>query len=328
MKNVLIVTYSGDNECVNMVEEALKKRNARSFRFDTDLFPTGIQLDLEESSGDKRWIYNSPRGELDLTQLTGAWYRRMRIAEKIPMTMDKNLRYPSVQESHAVITGMLESLDTFIIDGYSRVKYASNKQLQLKIARQVGLEIPRTLITNNPEAVRRFFTLCGNDMITKMMSSFAVYEGKKEKVVYTNVIKPGDLDDLDGLSLCPMTFQENIKKRLELRVTVVGNHIFAAAIDSQKSDLASNDWRRDGLGLINDWEPYSLPEDVQTKLLELMDAFKLNYGAVDFIVTPDNRHIFLEINPAGEFFWLELYKPHFPISNAIADVLVGDSFRR
>jgi len=62
--------------------------------------------------------------------------------------------------------------------------------------------------------------------------------------------------------------------------------------------------------------------------LHLMDYFGLNYGAVDMIVTPDNRHIFLEINPAGEFFWLEAYNPKFPISRAIADVLLGEGFRR
>ena len=58
-----------------------------------------------------------------------------------------------------------------------------------------------------------------------------------------------------------------------------------------------------------------------------MDRLDLNYGAIDIIVTPDGRHVFLEINPVGEFFWLEL-RPGFAISDAIADVLLGKCARR
>jgi D-alanine-D-alanine ligase-like ATP-grasp enzyme len=66
---------------------------------------------------------------------------------------------------------------------------------------------------------------------------------------------------------------------------------------------------------------------VEEKLLRLMDYFNLNYGAADFIVTPEGRHVFLEVNPAGEFFWLE-HRPGLPISAAIADVLLGLAKRR
>jgi D-alanine-D-alanine ligase-like ATP-grasp enzyme len=59
-----------------------------------------------------------------------------------------------------------------------------------------------------------------------------------------------------------------------------------------------------------------------------MEVFGLNYGAVDMILTPDDRYVFLEINPAGEFFWLELKNPKFPVSAAIADVLLGEAPRR
>jgi glutathione synthase/RimK-type ligase-like ATP-grasp enzyme len=160
-----------------------------------------------------------------------------------------------------------------------------------------------------------------------MLSSFAVYEGGRELVVFTSPVKPEDLTDLSGLSLCPATFQEMIPKALELRATVVGDRVMSASIDSQSSERAANDWRRDGLRLIQDWRPYQLPQEVEEKILRLMDYFVLNYGAVDIIVTPDGRHVFLEVNPAGEFFWLER-SPGLPISDAIADVLLGRSYRR
>jgi MvdD family ATP-grasp ribosomal peptide maturase len=324
----MIITYSEDNECIDMVKTAIEEKNGEIYRFNTDLYPTGIQLSLAENNNKKRVVISGPEGELNLEEITGIWYRRVRLGDKIPEAMEPELRKASILEARTVFFGFLESLDTFILDRVSKIRIASHKQLQLQIAKKVGLEIPCTLTTNNPEEVREFFSTCKNGMITKMLASFSVYEGDKEKVVFTNLVKPGDLEDLDGLSYCPMTFQENVLKKLELRITIVGNQVFAASLDSKASQLAQNDWRKDGLGLIDSWEAYSLPPEIETKLLELMDCFGLTYGAVDMIVTPDNRHVFLEINPAGEFFWLETYNPKFPISRAIADVLLGEGSRR
>jgi hypothetical protein len=114
---------------------------------------------------------------------------------------------------------------------------------------------------------------------------------------------------------------------LELRVTIVGDQVLTAAINSQASERAAHDWRRDGVQLLNAWQPYELPSETEAKLLRVMDYFNLNYGAADFIVTPEGRHVFLEVNPGGEFFWLERC-PGLPISSAIADVLLGRSNRR
>ena len=164
-------------------------------------------------------------------------------------------------------------------------------------------------------------------MVTKMLSSFAIYEEGKELVVFTNLVTRDDLVDLSGLSLCPVTFQELLRKSLEIRVTVVGQRIMSACIDSQVSARATHDWRRDGVRMIQDWRPYQLPVEIEEKILRLMDYFFLNYGAIDIILTPDERHVFLELNPSGEFFWLER-APGLHVSDAIADVLLGHTPRR
>ena len=328
MKKILIITFSTDNECIAMVTNALEAKNAEVYRFNSNLYPTEIQLSIDETSNDRKYIITLPEGILDADDITAVWYRRLRLAHGLPDNMDPQLRTPSVNESRGVFLGFLDSIDTFVLDNYRKIRYAAHKQVQLKIARKVGLEIPRTLMTNKPEDVRAFFPTCKHGMITKMLSSFAVYEDDIEKVVFTNLVDESDLDDLDGLALCPMTFQENIPKKLELRITIIGNKIFTASIDSQSSSKAKNDWRRDGVGLLEAWEKHQLPPEIKTKLLQLMDQFQLNYGAIDMILTPDNRYVFLEINPGGEFFWLELKQPHFPLSQAFADVLLGEAPRR
>ena len=322
---VLIVTRSLDNEAPQRVAQAVEARGERVYRFDTDLFPTDLRLALDEGGGGR---LSGPEGVLELAEVSAVWYRRGATGARIPQEMNPQLRAPSVEESRRVVHGMLAALGAFQLDTIEHVRRAEHKPLQLGLARALGLEVPRTLTTNDPEAVRAFAGRCPGGVVTKMMSSFAVYDASgQEQVVFTTPLRPEDLEDLEGLDLCPMTFQERIAKALELRVTVVGEQVMAAAIDSQALPGAREDWRRQGVALLEAWRPYTLPEPVRGRILALMDALGLNYGAFDFIVTPEGRHVFLEVNPAGEFLWLMLH-PGLPIAEALADVLVGRASRR
>lgn len=324
---VLIITHSKDNESVALVTKAIEERGGRAFRFDTDRFPTEVQLVAEYGETSERLTLASDNSTLDLRDVSAVWHRRLNIGGSLPRDMDKQLRAASLGEARSTVIGLLASLDAFRMDAEPHIRRAENKQLQIQIARKLGMETPRTLITNDPEAVRAFARTCERGLVTKMLSSFAVYEDDAEKVVFTNPVKAEDLNDLEGLRLCPMTFQEQVPKTLELRVTIVGERVMAAAIDSQASARAAHDWRRDGVRLTQSWQPYELPSEIEAKLLRLMDYFELNYGAADFILTPEGRHVFLEVNPSGEFFWLER-SPGLPISDAIADVLLGRASRR
>jgi MvdD family ATP-grasp ribosomal peptide maturase len=326
--SILIITHSDDNEGVSMVARAVARRGGHTIRFDTDRYPTEVRLSAScGGSRAERLTLTNEEGEFDLGGVTAVWHRRLNIGAHLPATLDRQLRHASLGEASAAAHGMLAGLKAFRMDHVRHIRHAENKQLQLQAARELGLETPRTLTTNDPAAARAFAEECEGRLVTKMLSSFAVYEGGREFVVFTNPLRPEDLADLSGLSLCPVTFQELLPKSLELRVTVVGHRVMSASIDSQTSARAAHDWRRDGLRLLPDWRPYRLPLEVEEKILRLMDYFSLNYGAIDIIVTPDGRHVFLEVNPCGEFFWLER-SPGLPISEAIADLLLGHSPRR
>jgi MvdD family ATP-grasp ribosomal peptide maturase len=312
-----------------MVTRAIERKGGKAIRFDTDRYPTEVRLSAYygRAGDDERLTLTNDEGEFDLREVTAVWHRRLNFGARLPTTLDRQLRHASLGETRAAAHGMLASLKAFRMDDVRHIRHAENKQLQLQVARELGLEIPRTLTTNDPSAVHAFAGGCEGGLITKMLSSFAVYEDGQELVVFTNQVKPEDLAELSGLSLCPMTFQEMIPKALELRVTVVGDRVMSASVDSQASASAAHDWRRDGLRLVGEWKPYELPREVEEKVLRLMDYFALNYGAIDVIVTPDGRHVFLEINPVGEFFWLER-NPGLPVSDAIAEILLGHSHRR
>jgi len=329
--SILIITHSEDNESVALVAEAIAHKGGHTIRFDTDRYPTEVRLTAycgaSSSGADERLTLTNDDGEFNLREVTAIWHRRLNLGARVPATLDRQLRHASLGEASAAAHGMLASLNAFRVDHVRHIRHAENKQLQLQVARELGLDTPRTVTTNDPNAVTDFAKRCAGGIVTKMLSSFAVHDEGRELVVFTNPVKPEDLADLSGLNLCPVTLQEMIPKAFELRVTVVGDRIMSAAIDSQTSVLASHDWRRDGLRMVNEWRPYQLPREVEERILCLMDYFVLNYGAIDIIVTPDGRHVFLELNPCGEFFWLER-TPGLPISQAIADLLLGNAPRR
>ena len=326
--SILIITHSDDNDSVTRVAEAIARTGGHTIRFDTDRYPTDVRLTAYyDTSGDERLTLTNEEGEFDLREVTAIWHRRLSFGAHLPAGLDKQLRRASLGATSAAAHGMLASLKAFRMDHIQHIRHAENKQLQLQVARELGLDIPRTLTTNDPTAVRAFAKSCEGGIVTKMLSSFAIYEEGKELVVFTNRVKPEDLADLSGLSICPATFQELVPKSLEIRVTVVGQRVMSASIDSQVSERAAHDWRRDGVRMLEDWRPYQLPPEIEEKILRLMDHFSLNYGAIDIILTPDGKHVFIELNPCGEFFWLER-TPGLPISGAIADLLLGHSQRR
>jgi MvdD family ATP-grasp ribosomal peptide maturase len=320
---VLIVTFSQDNETISLVTTAIEAAGGKAFRFDTDRFPTEVLLDINQSDAGRVVISDGDQ-KLDLSEVSSVWYRRARYGKKIPDTMEPQHRDASVKESRAVIRGMIASINGFHFDKLLDVDNAKNKQLQLKIAREIGLVTPTTLTTNNPEAVKQFASEHREQgIVAKMLSSFAIYgEQGEEQVVFTNPVTDEDMENLGGLCFCPMTFQEKVPKALELRITIVGHHIFTAAVDSQSLEKSTDDWRKEGHALVKSWRPYDLPKEIENKLFKLMAYFGLHYGAIDVIVTPDERYVFLEVNPVGEFFWMELFSPNFPISQAIAEILL------
>lgn len=319
--NVLLVTRSDDNESVDRVAAALLRRRARPFRLDTDLYPQRVRLTTGAGDGGARRVLTTAAGRIDLAEVGAVWYRRFFAGGRLPAELG-DLREPCVEESRRALLGAIAALDGRQVDRWVCVREAELKELQLARAAAEGLAVPRTVVTNDPAEARRFFRARGGRVVAKMQTSFAVEREGREQVVFTTPVRRQDLRDARGLSLSPVVFQERLDKRRDVRATVVGGRVFAAAVDSQRRGVTRVDWRRDGVGLLGAWKPYRLPADVDRALVRLVASFGLHYAAADLVCTRDGRHVFLEINPGGEWFWLAR-RPGLPIAEAIADVLVG-----
>ena len=317
---VLIITRSDDNACIDTVSNAIRARGGVPIRLDSDRYPDLVRLSSVYDHQRVQRTLCTPAGTFDLNAVSAVWYRRFHAGAALPMTLG-DMYTACVQESRRTLFGAIAALPCFHMDPLESVRRTDHKELQIHRAAALGLETPRTLFSNDPEEVLAFCESVNGRMVTKMQHSFAIYREGRENVVFTTPLQQADLEALSDLRFCPMTFQEHIDKACELRVTVIGRQVMTAAIDSQRTSQTAVDWRRDGVGLIDKWVHYDLPADVEAKLLQLTAELGLNYAACDFIVPPDGRYVFLEVNAVGEFFWLE-QSPGLPISAAIADVLL------
>ncbi|MCS3870783.1 MvdD family ATP-grasp ribosomal peptide maturase [Chryseobacterium ginsenosidimutans] len=328
MNKILIITHTGDNFSIEKVTEYIDKNNCEVIRFDVDDYPIKNKLSTSFQDGEWVTILETPEKKHRLDDIAAVWYRRAyNMGNGLREELDPKFYGAAMGEVRNTLFGFLESIDVYSLGKPSVYRRLDSKEEQLKIADKIGLKIPETTITNSPEEARQF-VLKHKDVVAKMQTGFAIYEEGVESVVFTNVINEEKLEELDTLLYCPMQFQKKIEKKKELRVTIVGRDVYAFEIDSQQSEKAKIDWRKDGVNLIDKWIPTDLPTDIEAKLLELLDVYHVDYGAIDVIVSPKDEYYFIEINAAGEFFWLDNLTEENQISKSIADLLCDKAPRR
>ncbi|MBC9797785.1 MvdC/MvdD family ATP grasp protein [Sinomicrobium weinanense] len=328
MQKILIITHSKDNASIDTVSGFLRESGAQVIRFNVDEYPLQCSLSSRFENGTWQIFLDRDGQRHSLHDITAVWYRRSHnLAYGLNQILEGTYLSSAQKEIRRTLFGMLESMPCFQIDTFSKYRRLDSKEEQMKIASALGLNIPDTCITNNPDEARDFVLSHPGGAIVKMQSSFAIYRDGKEHVVFTNIVSEKDLEAVDALQYCPMQFQEKLEKSKELRVTIVGDAVFTYAIDSQKMENAKIDWRREGNTLLDQWEPYQLPHEIEEKLLQIMDIYQINYGAIDIIVTPEEGYYFLEINAAGEYLWLD-HLADGAISKQIARVLTGEAYRR
>ncbi len=207
------------------------------------------------------------------------------------------------------------SPDSFYLNPAESDLQASDKLHQLDVANSVGLVFPDTICTNNPNAVIEFAaTQADGRCIHKSLGPYMAPGGR---VKFATLLDADRVSGLAGeIAACPSLYQQFIASDCEFRVTVVGDELFAVRI--LKPDSTMVDWRRSSIG--NRFEAMTLGLDLEVAILRMHSDLGLVYGAYDFIRGTDGTDYFLEVNPMGQWLWLEV-ATGLPISRAIANVL-------
>lgn len=293
----------------------LRRREIPAVRWNLDRFPFDSSLTYRIGERTDAAELVSDGRRIDLDDVGSVWCRGFR-PSGFPEDFDDEERRFAQEESQRALDALMTRLQVPWINHPQRHARANSKPAQLSAARRVGLDIPPTLISNDPEEVRAFVARAGGETVFKAHSQNLNLE--PGKALFTALLTTREMERVDLIRRSPGIFQQFVPKAYEVRSTVVGSRIFSGKIDSQAHPETRIDWRHKPFDI--EEEPITLPPDVEARILALMREFGLVYGALDFIVTPEGRHVFLEVNPAGQYLWVEA-TTKLPITAAIVDVL-------
>jgi ATP-grasp ribosomal peptide maturase len=310
---VLILAAEFDISADQMIL-ALRDREVPVCRVDTAWFPAGLHIEAQLQGGYWRGRLRTPGRDIDLAGLRSIWYRSPTTFQFPPELSDAE-RHHAFLEAKYGLGGVLSSLPVLWVNHPARTAAAS-KPVQLSTAARCGLAVPDTLITNGPEAVRRF-ARCGAT-VTKMLGANHIAEEGTRKVTFTRLLNDDDLADLRGINVTTHQFQRWAPKQHDARVVAIGDKLFAFAIHAGNA-VSYIDFRADYDAL--DYEQVELTAEVSEGIKSFLSALGLTYGALDFVVSPEGSYTFLECNAGGQFGWLEA-RTGAPLTAALADLLM------
>jgi hypothetical protein len=243
-------------------------------------------------------------GRVDVGALDLVWWRRAHGRPTVPDSVtDPSMRKLVVKDNRSAIRGLFLSSfhGTWLSDPYATER-AQNKLLQLTVAREVGLAVPRTLVSSDPESICAFARSQGGSVIAKTLT------GLLGTSLEAGRVRVESLVDDEEMSLSATIYQEEVPGTDHLRVMVFGDDVHAARISS-----GALDWR-----LANDMhvEPVAAEPMLAAQLRAVVERLGLRMGVFDLKVRPDGRVVFLEVNPQGQFLFVE----------GMSDMPLGDAF--
>lgn len=299
---LLIVTNSQDATADHLVHR-LQRGGIEFLRFDTDRSLDGACL--------------SYKGGLPSLAIEGAWYRPGDF-ENIWYRRPEPLRARMIDrspEGKFALTEWSEALEGFLahvpqdrwMNHPAKNVAASHKIEQLTTAAELGLRVPETLVTQDSGELKAFFQEHGGRIIVKPMAIGSVErpEGEASSLIYTNRVTDRMLEQLEDLKVCPTLFQRYVDKARDIRITIVDREMFAVAMLAQDEDGSQRcDIRRNDMDDVL-YARESLPYDVASSLKLLMERYGLRFAAIDMVVDRAGSWHFLEVNPNGQWAWLD-----------------------
>jgi glutathione synthase/RimK-type ligase-like ATP-grasp enzyme len=245
------------------------------------------------------------------------WFRKPQYLSDRDFPVEKKFQSFLSQNYKSSITWLYDLIpNSFWVSNPRNIMRGNNKLYQMQIAGSLDMRMPDTLVTNNASEVRKFRKLYGN-IVVKPLAPEAVKSGKSVYFMYTELVERKEKLNLEGIEISPMIFQQAITG-IDVRVTVIGDQIFATEIRKKGTLKNEVDWRvgiTDGRKLY--YRATVLPEYLQMQCFALVKEMGLEFGAIDFIIDPDNNYWLLEINPNGQWGFIEEQTGQ-PLSQAMA----------
>ncbi len=323
---ILVLSDKEDVHC-QYTCEILRALNAEVFVLDTSQFPINFSVAMR-FSGRRHAVYiGNHEKEIDGHEIVSVWNRR-RPPTKLPEAFQSVVvREYIARESQIFLSSLHNVLGSFWVSEPDLTEKASRKPYQLLLARQMGFQVPETFIGNSFQVAKEFLDR-HEDVALKAIGLGAVQIQSEMHPeydclrMYTKRLSRSSIEPaLTQVQNCPIIIQPYVEKKFELRITVIGNSVFSCAIDSQASERTMEDWRKYDF-LNTPHSIYELPAEVEGMCIELVRKLGLVFGCIDMIVTPKGEYVFLEINPNGQWLWIERLTG-MPIGETLAKMLIA-----
>lgn len=323
---ILIITNKEDIHPTPVIE-ILNRRNIPVFRLNTEALLTDYEFSWWNDSQNCDFHIRCIQNGLEVrgSEITSVWDRRPEPPKELPLKSSLQIDRHNLAEALGFLVFLRYYLkDIPSIGSIVNDRVASSKMLQYKVALQAGFKVPESCYSNRKGEIMKLAARYRHILLKSIenddiwdednMKNYVFYA---QKVPSETVVAAPD----EAFSQTVSFVQNYVEKDFELRITVVGNKIFACKIDSQllAEDTGKIDWRQGydyGLNLL----PFNLPDEISVKCLNYLNLMGLNFGCFDFIVTPSLEYVFLECNPNGQWLWVELATEQ-RISEAIAEFL-------
>lgn len=306
---MILVVSHGQDAHVPFVTRRLDERGAAWTLLDTDAYPTVTRI-ADGPSGAVLTIAEQP---LKLASVRSVWWRRPR-PPQIRDREDEAVSAWAQRQAFAAMDSALSATQAVWVNHPRCNRSAEDKPANLRRAVALGLDVPDWCVTNDSRCALAFRAR-HDEIIVKAVESAHVGPGR---ALWTKRVT----DDgwLERIGPEPYLLQRFVDKIRDVRVTIVGDDVFAVAIGSQADPATAVDLRAAGRLDELDHDVEALPESVSRRLLELARALDLRFAAIDLAVDGDGRYWFLELNPNGQWAWLQ-QRTGVPIAEAIARAL-------
>lgn len=308
-KSVLIVTNTQDVGADFLVRE-LGGRDAPVVRLNAERAPEW-KLTLRPAD---EWQVCGGGRDLHSDGCAGVWWRRPEPPE-LPGVAAAAVE--AVRDQwRAMVTALATVQGPTWVSLPARIHAAESKALQLGLAREMDFLVPDSLWTNDLLKARAFVERWDGKAVVKSVASAWWEERGQGYFVYAGLVNYDSLPTAERLAAAPLCFQQPILSKRDVRVTVVDDVALAAVRDAREGEPL--DWRA---ASEREWVPHVLPRAVADRCCMLVRNLGLRFGAIDLLLDADGVHWFLELNPNGEWGWLQ--RIGLPIAEALADMLTS-----
>ncbi len=290
--SIVIVTIADDLHAEAIRHELRDRFDTKCSIVECDRVSASSSIDWSIDASCEQCLVRSSDGIVDLADVSLVWWRRARSAQvELPLT-DNEAHVDLVNnDCRAALFGIfLSSFQGRWISDPIATERAGNKLVQLAAAKAFGFRIPTTLVSQDPQTIATFFDEVDRVILKPVF-------GTPHELCFTQFLTKAHLANAESLRISPAIYQEFIPGTRHVRLNCFGDRSYAAIIETD--DL---DWRADLNVPISDWP---VPESLHHAIRGLLDKLNLEMGVVDVKLQPDDQPVFLEINPQGQFLFLE-----------------------